>query len=143
MTALAQKAWGYESEIAYLRATPGHRLIGKGAMVDVDPRDVPDVPLVYQPMPGTLWLVSGEVVRTARLRNEVTGDPYYWMQLATERGDMDLVVNPDNVEGDVSVGHTVQAVASLSGASWRARTCSAGRWYRWRRGVPGLGGCNS
>ncbi|MDX2158616.1 MAG: hypothetical protein SFW09_19115 [Hyphomicrobiaceae bacterium] len=115
VTALAQWVWAFAREDAYLAATPSHRLIGKGAMAQAEPGMLPDAPLIYRPKPGTLWLVTGEVRRSVRLVNPVTRAPYYWVLLATDRGDIDLVASPDRIEGDVSDGHTLQAVVTTAG----------------------------
>ncbi len=115
ISAVAQKVWAYPSEHAYLNATPAHRLIGRGAIVDVDSTDVPDVTLVYRPKPATLWLTTGEIRRSTRLLNSHTRRPYYLIDLATDRGAIDLVASPDIIDGDVSTGHTIQVLATLSG----------------------------
>ncbi len=115
LTGLAQKIWAYRTEAAYLAATPAHRLIGRGAMVDVNVNERADLVLTYRPKPGCLWLVTGEVKRSVRLVNPVTSAPYYWLQLQTDRGDIDVVASPSVIDGDVSVGHTVQTVVSMAG----------------------------
>ena len=115
ITGLAQKAWGFANEQAYLGATPANRLIGTGAIVGVEPEDVRDVGLIYRPKPATLWLMTGEVRRATRLINPITSQPYYLVSLATDRGTFDIVANSDVIEGDVSVGHTMQTVACLAG----------------------------
>ena len=118
---LAQRIWAYATETDYLRATPAHLLIGKGSMLEVEPSDVPEVPMIYRPKPGTLWLITGEVVRSVRLVNEITGEPYMQIELATDRGTFDLLSSPEMIEGDVSHGHTVAALAALSGRIVRGR----------------------
>lgn len=115
VTALAQRVWGYPTEAAYLAATPSRRLIGRGGVADVTPGDLPDVPLVYRPKPGSLWLATGDVVKSMRLINPVTQAPYYWINLATDRGTFDLIASPDAIEGDISDGHVVQALVSVTG----------------------------
>lgn len=115
VTALAQRVWGYPSEAAYLATTPRQRLIGRGGLADVSPGDLPDVPLIYRPKPGSLWLATGDVVKSMRLINPVTQAPYYWISLATDRGTFDLIASPDAIEGDISDGHVLQAVVSVTG----------------------------
>ena len=112
---LAQKAWAYASEKDYLAATPGKRLIGRGALTMVEPDDVKDVGLRYKTKPATLWLLTGEIRRSMRLTNPLTGASYAWMLLATDRGEIDLVAHPDVIEGDISVGHVLQTVATMTG----------------------------
>ncbi|MEZ5853998.1 MAG: hypothetical protein R3D67_04345 [Hyphomicrobiaceae bacterium] len=115
VTGLAQKVWGFASELAYLKATPANRLIGSGAVISIDPSDVHDVELIYRPQPGTLWLLTGQVLRATRLINPITSQPYYLIALGTDRGTFDVVANPDVIEGDISVGHTMQTVACVCG----------------------------
>lgn len=115
LTGLAQKVWAYPTEAAYLAATPAHRLIGRGAMADVKANELADLSLIYRPKPGTLWLMTGEVKRSVRLVNPVTAAPYYWLHLVTDRGDIDVAASPSAIEGDISDGHTVQVVASVTG----------------------------
>lgn len=115
LTGLAQKVWAYPTEGGYLEATPAHRLIGRGAIADVKVGDLPELAMIYRPKPGCLWLVTGVVRRSVRLVNPVTSAPYYWLQLETDRGDIDVVANPMVIDGDVSQGHSVQAVVSMAG----------------------------
>jgi hypothetical protein len=115
LTGLAQKVWAFRNEAEYLANTPSRRLIGRGAIADVNAGELPDVPLIYRPKPGTLWLVTGEVRRSIRLVNPVTSQPYYWIDLATDRGNIDLVTSPGVIEGDISDGHTLQAVVAMAG----------------------------
>jgi hypothetical protein len=115
LTALAQRVWGHPTEAAYLAETPARRLIARGAVADVIPTDLADLQLVYQPKPGSLWLLTGDVIRSMRLINPVTSAPYYWISLATDRGNFDVVANPDIIQGDISDGHIVQVVVSVTG----------------------------
>ncbi len=112
---LAQKAWAYASEKDYLAATPGKRLIGRGALTMIEPDDVKDAGLLYKTKPATLWLVTGEIRRSIRMTNPLTGTSYAWVLLATDRGEIDLVASPDVIEGDISVGHILQTVATMTG----------------------------
>ena len=112
---LAQKAWAYASEKEYLAATPGKRLIGRGALTMVEPDDVKDAGLRYKTKPATLWLVTGEIRRSIRMTNPLTGASYAWVLLATDRGEIDLVASPEVIEGDISVGHIMQTVATMTG----------------------------
>ena len=115
LTALAQRVWGHPSEASYLAATPGRRLIGRGAIADVSPGDLPDIPLVYRPKPGSLWLATGDVLKSMRLINPLTSQPYYWISLGTDRGNFDLIANPDAIHGDISDGNVAQALVSITG----------------------------
>lgn len=115
LIALAQRIWSYPTERAYLAGTPSHRLMGKGAVADVRPSDVPEAELIYRTTPGALWLISGDVVKSMRLINPVTSAPYIWLSLSTDRGLFDVLANPDSIEGDISVGHVAQALVAVTG----------------------------
>lgn len=115
VTAIAHRLWAFASERDYLAALPSERLIAKGCIADVTPGEVPDVPLVYRPKPGALWLLTGDIKRSVRLVNSVTSRPYYLICLATNRGQFDVIANPDTIEGDVSTGHVMQVLASVTG----------------------------
>ena len=112
---LAHKVWAYPSERDYLAATPAKRLVGRGALTMVEPEEVADAGLVYKTKPATLWLVTGLIRRSIRMTNPLTGTSYAWMLLATDRGEIDLVANPAVIDGDISVGHTLQTVATMVG----------------------------
>jgi hypothetical protein len=115
LTALAQRVWAYPSEAAYLSGTPSRRLIARGAIADVTPTDLADLQLIYEPKPGSLWLITGDVIRSMRLINPVTSAPYYWISLATDRGNFDVIANPSIIQGEISDGPVVQAVVSVTG----------------------------
>ena len=115
ITGLAQKIWAYPTETAYLASTPSKRLIGRGALTMVEPEEVADAGLIYTTKPATLWLVTGVVRRSIRLTNPLTGTSYVWLLLATDRGEIDVIANPAVIAGDISDGHTVQTVVSMTG----------------------------
>ncbi|MFM9939268.1 MAG: hypothetical protein ACKVP7_07220 [Hyphomicrobiaceae bacterium] len=115
ITGLAHKARAFASEAEYLASASSKRLIGRGALMQVEPNEVPDVDLIYQTKPGALWLVTGIIRRSIRMTNPETGAPYVWILLETDRGDFDIVVNPEKVSGDTSTGHTLLAVVSMAG----------------------------
>ena len=115
LTGLAQRVWAYPSESAYMAATPSRRLVARGAVADVTATDLADLQLIYRPRPGALWLLTGDVLRSMRLINPVTSRPYYWVSLATDRGNFDIVANPGAIEGDISDGNVVQTVVSVTG----------------------------
>ncbi len=112
---LAHKIWAYPTEDQLMRAMPDKRLIGRGALMAVTPGEVREVNLVYRSKPNTLWLCTGLVKRSMRLVNPETQQPYVWLLLDTERGDIDLLASPDVIEGDISTGHMLQAVVSMAG----------------------------
>ncbi len=115
ITGLAHKARAFASEADYLAAASSKRLIGRGALMQIEPSEVPDVDLIYQTKPGALWLITGIIRRSIRMTNPETGTPYVWILLETDRGDFDIVANPDVIAGDTSSGHTLLAVVSMTG----------------------------
>jgi len=112
---LAHRLWAYETERDFLRALPSKRLISRGAIAAMQPDEVRDVGLIYRTKPGALWLVTGVVLKSIKLRNPLADRDYYWLFLETDRGDIDIVANPAVIEGDISTGHTVQTVVSVAG----------------------------
>ena len=112
---LAHRVWAYDTEAEFLRAIPSRRLVGRGAIVAMDPDEVADARLIYRTKPGALWLVTGVIQKAIQLRNPLAGSPYYWLLVETDRGAIDVVANPGVIEGDVSVGHTIQSVVSMVG----------------------------
>lgn len=115
ISGLAHKVWAYDSERSYLALTPKQRLVGRGAMLPVEPDEVKDVKLLYRGHPETLWLVTGQLRRAARMVNAEAGTSYHWMLLETDRGDIDVIANPDVIVGEVAAGQTVAAVVSMAG----------------------------
>lgn len=115
LTGLAQRVWAFATEAQLLEHCPPYRLMGAGGVADIEPKDLPDVPLIYRPMPGTYWLISGIVRRSVRLVNAWTGMPYALISLETDRGLFDVVANSGIIEGDISDGHVLQAAVVLTG----------------------------
>jgi hypothetical protein len=112
---LGHRVWAYATEADLLRALPSNRLISRGAIAAMEPDEVDDVGLIYRTKPGALWLVTGVILKSIKLRNALAGGDYYWLLVETDRGDIDIVVNPNEIDGDISTGHTVQAVVSMVG----------------------------
>ncbi len=109
----AHAVWAFADKAAYAAATPTNRRIRPGAFSPVTEADVPDVRLIYGNSPITLGLATGVVRRSIRHVNPLTGAPYYWLQLETQRGTFDVVANAESIEGDVSEGHIAQACGSF------------------------------
>lgn len=112
---LAHRVWAYDTEAEFLRAIPSRRLVARGSIVAMDPDEVADARLIYRTKPGALWLVTGVIQKSIQLRNPLTDSPCYWLLVETERGNIDVVTNPGVIEGDVSIGHTIQTVVSMVG----------------------------
>jgi hypothetical protein len=115
ISGLTHRLWAYATEAEYLRALPSRRLVARGAIAAVEPDDVADARLIYRTKPGALWLVTGVIVKSIQLRNPLNDRYYYWLLVNTERGEVDVVANPDQIEGDMSSGHSVQAIVSMVG----------------------------
>jgi hypothetical protein len=112
---LAHCLTAYPTESEYLRALPSRRLVARGSIVAMEPDEVADMGLIYRTKPGALWLVTGVIKKTIRLQNPLIHRPYHWLLVATDRGEIDVVANPGVIAGDISRGHSVQAVVSMVG----------------------------
>jgi hypothetical protein len=112
---LAHRVWAYASEGEFLRALPSRRLVSRGSIAAMEPEEVSDARLIYRTKPGALWLVTGVILKSIQLRNPLADKPYYWLLVETDRGNIDIVVNPAVIEGDISSGHTIQTVVSMVG----------------------------
>lgn len=112
---LAHRVWAYATEAEFLKAIPSRRLVGRGSIAAMEPDEVADARLIYRTKPGALWLVTGVILKSIQLRNPLADSPYYWLLVETDRGQIDVVTNPGVVEGDISVGHTIQTVVSMVG----------------------------
>jgi hypothetical protein len=109
----AQKLWAYPTDESYAAATPANRRMAVGSVLEVAPRDVPEVPMDFVQSALTLGLASGRVLRAIRHHNPLTDAPYYWVELGTDHGPLDIVANPGSIEGDISIGHVVQVCGSF------------------------------
>lgn len=112
---LAHRVWAYATEAQFLKAIPSRRLVGRGSIAAMEPDEVADARLIYRTKPGALWLVTGVILKSIQLRNPLADSPYYWLLVETDRGQIDVVTNPDVIEGDISVGHSIQTVVSMVG----------------------------
>ncbi len=112
---LAHRVWAYATETEFLRAIPSQRLVARGSIAAMEPDEVADARLIYRTKPGALWLVTGVIQKSIQLRNTLADKPYYWLLVETDRGRIDIVTNPDVIEGDISAGHTIQTVVSMVG----------------------------
>lgn len=115
LCALAYRLWAFPSESAYFAGVASQRLIAPGALARIEPGDVPEARQGYRAKRGTLWLLSGRVRASMRLLNPLTHVPYYWLLVETDRGVLDVVVNSERIDGDVSTGHIVQVVGTMAG----------------------------
>lgn len=110
----AHSAWAFPDLNAYGRQTPSHRRLLYGSVSTVSETDVPEVKVSSRKSPLSLTLATGVVRRTIRHINPVTREPYYWLLLETRRGSFDVVVNPAQVEGDISEGHIAQVCGTFT-----------------------------
>jgi hypothetical protein len=60
-------------------------------------------------------VISGHVLDTQIRVNRATGQPYLWARVKTLGGEIDIVADPETVQGDVTVGGVVQGEFWLSG----------------------------
>lgn len=110
----AHAAWAFPDLTEYGRRTPSNRRLLYGSVSPVSETDVPEVKVSTRKSPLSLTLATGVVRRAIRHINPVTREPYYWLLLETRRGSFDVVVNPAQIEGDISEGHIVQVCGSFT-----------------------------
>ncbi|PYS46773.1 MAG: hypothetical protein DMF68_18045 [Acidobacteria bacterium] len=65
--------------------------------------------------PSPTAILSGIVLETAIITNPVTGQDFSWAKIETAAGDMDLVVNPDLLDGYLVEGGVAAGNCYLSG----------------------------
>jgi hypothetical protein len=65
--------------------------------------------------PESQALFAGEVLDTAVSRNPMTRARFIWARVRTLGGDLDVVADPELVEGDVAVGGVVRGTFWLTG----------------------------
>ncbi|MDH5507500.1 MAG: hypothetical protein OEZ02_09795, partial [Anaerolineae bacterium] len=58
---------------------------------------------------------TGKVLKTAKLTNGHTGRPFYWAHVRTLGGEVDVVADPDVLEGELVEGGIVYGDFWLSG----------------------------
>jgi hypothetical protein len=109
----AHHVWAFPDRAGYIAGTPGVRLIRPGAIRSVTEDEMPEVPVAYAEPMVTSALATGRVLRSARLKNPITDAPYCWIELLTTYGPLDVIANPETIEGDISDGHLAQVFGSL------------------------------
>jgi hypothetical protein len=67
-----------------------------------------------EPPPAEALLV-GRVVEHERIRNPFSGNHFHWARLRTLGGELDLVADPEVVQGSIYKGGILQASCWLSG----------------------------
>ncbi len=60
-------------------------------------------------------LVCGHILKAQQLRNDLTGQPYYWLLLETDGGRIDLLIDPELLPCEPPIGGIVMTVCWLSG----------------------------
>jgi hypothetical protein len=60
-------------------------------------------------------IFNGRVVETARVANPVTGQKFYWARVHTLGGELDVVADPQIVQGNVVQDGIVNGTFWLSG----------------------------
>lgn len=62
-----------------------------------------------------LNLISGRILDAALLTNELTGQAFYWAWVRVQNGELDLVVHPDCLTGELLPDGFLQAEVWLAG----------------------------
>lgn len=108
---LAFEATVYPSPATFLERVPGSRLVAVGAVS----------PLPAEPMSqpsgreqSCMALVTGRIEQARQIINPLSQQPYFWLQVATDRGPFNIVANGRTLLGAAPVqGAVVQAKARL------------------------------
>ncbi|HEU4742716.1 MAG TPA: hypothetical protein VFS50_14075 [Meiothermus sp.] len=66
-------------------------------------------------IPEAYAMFYGHVRETARLVNSFTQQPYHWAKVETLGGEIDVVADPQVLQGDLAVGGVVSVYGWLSG----------------------------
>lgn len=64
---------------------------------------------------STEALVCGHILKSERLTNDLTGLPFYWLLLETVGGRIDLLIDPELLPFEPTVGGIIMTVCWLSG----------------------------
>ena len=65
--------------------------------------------------PTAMGVLSGRIISTEQLKNPFTNLPFHWAKVETFGGEVDMVVAPELVTTDLTVGGIVQGTFWLSG----------------------------
>lgn len=66
-------------------------------------------------VPQSTALITGRVTEHQRLLNEETGRAFYWLLVESLAATYDVVADPDIVEGDITIGGTIEVACVLFG----------------------------
>ena len=67
------------------------------------------------PPPSSNALFSGTVLSAKHVANDATGQPFYALSVATLGATIDVVADPEAVEGDITPGGTIEVTCGLFG----------------------------
>jgi hypothetical protein len=59
--------------------------------------------------------ISGRVLATQTITNPVTSQKFYWARIHTQGGELDVVADPQVVQGQLVVGGVIYGSFWLSG----------------------------
>ena len=112
LAAFAEELHAYPDDRAFADAQPADLKFGPEAFVPsrlfAEEEDEGAPPQAYAVM-------SGHVVRADLLTNSATGEQFYWIRTRTLGGEVDVVVDPSAVRGEVVEGGVVAGTFWLSG----------------------------
>lgn len=112
IAAFAQQLQAYPDADAYLRTCSPHR---QHSTMIYDPTGlfIPGKSVREPPLAQATF--SGRILDTRTLINPVTGQRFYWVQVQTLLGTVDVVADPQVVQGQLITGGIVQGTYWLSG----------------------------
>ncbi len=112
LAAFAQSIKGFATAETYLAAYGGDN----GSAVETFiPSGLFTAPGKKKEPPQSHANFSGRVLATKLLTNPVTGQKFYWAMIHTVGGKIDVVADPQVVEGRIVTGGVVQGTFCLSG----------------------------
>jgi hypothetical protein len=82
---------------------------------------------------SAIALFTGHVVETEELTNGWTGERFRWARVRTLGGEVDVVADPEIVEGTPIAGGVIEGTFWLSGQLPAADTPQPARRSRWSR----------
>ena len=98
ITAFAHKLVAYPDEEVFFQTQDAPRMASQA----------------YFPM-GLQAMFTGIVRDCAQLTNGLTGKPFFWAWVSTLGGDVNIVAEPDIVQGEIVVGGVIKGTFCLSG----------------------------
>jgi hypothetical protein len=115
LAAFAHELQAFASEEAYQAAQPEEPRFAPRSFFPMGLFNTPAEAEGEISAPAALAMFAGEVRQVAHKRNPVTGQGFYWILVDTFGGEIDVVADPEVVEGEIVPGGIVKGSFWLSG----------------------------